>query len=300
MYTGNIGFDGKNHFSVMGYRRHSWIFAINFYFDVSAQWFLARSFHMSDTLSRIQVEYDVIYPKSSGNVRKPTIHTFTITLATVFLIAVGLWTTACTKSARPASNVVGLDLYHGEVWPGLSGTLADAGFQVVTLDHEIDAASLAEIGILFVSSPTKPYSGREVKEIAAFVKSGGGLLCAGQTWSWVMKQQENKDVEYHPLNQLGQPLSFTVQAKNIGEPTYFDTEVMSTVSAITRTDWWPSEVELSTRKSRAIVRDDQQRIMGGLSPLENGRIVVFGHSGLLRDNPIVMVNSIRYAGRLMN
>jgi len=227
-------------------------------------------------------------------------HAFKTTLTAVILIALATWTTGCTKTSRPVSNIVGLDLYHGEIWPELAETLMNAGFQVVTLDHEIDADSLKEIGVLFVSSPTKPYSGHEVKEIAAFVKSGGGLLCSGQTWSWVMKQQENKEVEFHPLNQLGQPLSFTVHAKNIGEPTYFDTEVMSTISVIIRTDWWPSEVEISARKSRAIVRDDQQRIIGGLSPIENGRIVVFGHSSLLKDNPIVMVNSIRYAGRLMN
>ena len=195
--------------------------------------------------------------------------------------------------AKPIQTV-GIDPKHGETWPGLAETLVASGFRVVPINHSIDAATLKKIGVLIVIAPTKPYEDAEVEDIARFVKKGGGLLCAGQAWSWTYKEYGNRPIETYPLNVLGKHLDFTVTAENAGTPTYLDTEIMAGIERVERTDWWPSKVVITATNGQTIVQDQNRTSIGGLLTVGNGRIVVYGNSSLLKDNPNVLVRTVSY------
>jgi hypothetical protein len=210
------------------------------------------------------------------------------------LIVPGLLIQGCTKPSR----TVGIDLKHGETWPGLAETLAASGFQVVPINHSIDAATLKKIGVLIIIAPTKPYEDAEAQAVARFVEAGGGLLCAGQAWSWTYKEYGNQPVETYPLNVLGKHLDFTITAENAGTPAYLDTEIMAGIERVERTDWWPSKVVLSSTNSQTIVQDETRRSIGGRLTVGHGRIVVYGNSGLLKDNPKVLVRTVSYLKRV--
>jgi hypothetical protein len=196
------------------------------------------------------------------------------------------------------TRTVGIDLQHGETWPGLAETLAANGYRVVPLNRSIAAAQLKKIGVLLVIAPTKPYADAEVQDIERFVKADGGLLCAGQAWSWTYKEYGNQPIEAYPLNILGKQLNFVVTGENAGTPTYLDTEIMVGTERVERTDWWPSKVAITSQDGRTIVRDENQRCIGGLLPLGDGRIVVYGHASLLKDNPKVLLRTVSYVSRL--
>ena len=196
----------------------------------------------------------------------------------------------CAKPTR----TVGIDLQHGKDWTGLAETLVSSGYKVVPIKHPMDAATLKKISVLIIFGPTKPYADAEVQAIARFVKAGGGLLCAGEAWSWSYKEYGNHPIESYPLNVLGQQLNFTVTRENIGTPTYLDTEIMAGIERVERTDWWPSKVEISATSGQTVVQDQNRTCIGGRLTLGKGRIVVYGHDSLLKDNPKVLVSTMSY------
>ena len=218
----------------------------------------------------------------------------TMNLIICILIVPVLLIQSCSKPNR----VVGIDLKHGEAWAGLAETLVASGFRVVPINQTIDAAMLKKIGVLVIIAPTTSYEAAEAQDIARFVKKGGGLLCAGQAWSWTYKEYGNRPIETYPLNVLGKQLNFTVTGENAGTPTYLDTEIMAGIDRIERTDWWPSKVEITSKDGRTIVQDETRRSIGGLLSLGDGRIVVYGHAALLKDNPKVLVRTVSYVSRL--
>ncbi len=211
----------------------------------------------------------------------------------IFIVAV-LLIQGCAKPTR----TVGIDLKHGETWPGLAETLVAGGFRVVPINASIDAAMLKKIDVLMIMSPTTPYAEAEVQAIAQFVKGGGGLLCAGQAWSWTYKEYGNQPIETYPLNVLGKQLNFEVSEENAGTPTYLETEILTGTDRVERTDWWPSKVKMTSKDGQTILRDENQRSIGGLLPLGDGRIVLYGHASLLKDNPQVLLKTVAYVSRL--
>lgn len=220
--------------------------------------------------------------------------TLPVFFSVLILIVTVLLIQGCAKPIR----TVGIDLQHGEDWSGLAETLAASGFQVVPINQSIAAATLKKIGVLIILAPTKPYSDVEVQAIARFVEAGGGLLCAGQAWSWTYKEYGNQPIETYPLNVLGKQLHFTITGENAGSPTYLDTEIMAGMERVERTDWWPSKVEITATNGQTIVQDQNRSSIGGRFTLGNGRIVVYGHSSLLKDNPKVLVKTVSYLSRL--
>jgi hypothetical protein len=196
----------------------------------------------------------------------------------------------CAKPTR----TVGIDLQHGKDWPGLSETLVSNGYKVVPIKQTIDPATLKKIGVLIIFAPTKPYSNAEAQCIARFVKAGGGLLGAGEAWSWSYKEYGNQPIENYPLNVLGQQLNFTVTKENIGTPTYLDTEIMAGIERVERTDWWPSKVEITSTNGQTIVQDQNRSSIGGRLTVGKGRIAVYGNDALLKDNPKVLVKTVSY------
>ena len=191
-------------------------------------------------------------------------------------------------------RTVGIDLQHGGDWPGLADTLVSNGYKVVPIKHSIDTATLKKTGVLMIFAPTKPYADAEVQAIVGFVKKGGGLLCAGQAWSWSYKEYGNQPIETYPLNVLGQQLNFVVTKENVGTPTYLDTEIMTGIERVERTDWWPSKVETTSTNGQTIVQDQNRSSIGERLTVGKGRIVVYGSSALLRDNPKVLVKTVSY------
>ncbi len=157
---------------------------------------------------------------------------------------------------------------------------------------------LKKIDVLMIMSPTTPYAEAEVQAIAQFVKGGGGLLCAGQAWSWTYKEYGNQPIETYPLNVLGKQLNFEVSEENAGTPTYLETEILTGTDRVERTDWWPSKVKITSKDGQSILRDENQRSIGGLLPLGDGRIVLYGHASLLKDNPQVLLKTVSYVSRL--
>ena len=97
---------------------------------------------------------------------------------------------------------------------------------------------------------------------------------------------------------LGKQLNFEVSGENAGTPTYLETEIMTGTDRVERTDWWPSKIEITSKDGRTIIRDEARRSIGGLLPLGDGRIVVYGHASVLKDNPKVMLRTVSYVSRL--
>ena len=191
-------------------------------------------------------------------------------------------------------RTVGIDLQHGEGWTGLADTLVSNGYKVVPIKHPMDTATLKKIGVLIILAPPKPYSDAEVQAISRFVNEGGGLLCAGQAWSWTYKEYGNRPIETYPLNVLGKQLNFAVTSENAGTPTYLDTEIMAGIERVERADWWPSKVEITATNGQTIVQDQNRTSIGGRCTVGNGRIVVYGHDSLLKDNPKVLLKTVSY------
>lgn len=212
-------------------------------------------------------------------------------------VVIALCATGCSRGPRPVKTVVGIDMNHSKGWPGLAEVLMARGWEVMPIDHAIETETLDKIGVLIIASPTTDYAGAEVRAIKRFVKEGGGLVCAGQAWSWTYKEYENKPVETHPLNQLGKSLGFEVTSDSIGKPTYLATDVMKGIGTLVHTDWWPSRIAFSSKDAAIVVRDDQQRIAGGSFMLGHGRVAVYGHGLLLEQNPEVLRNTVAFVGR---
>lgn len=204
----------------------------------------------------------------------------------------------CAQNARPPNTMVGIEMKRGEAWTGLSDTVISGGFRVVTLDTPIDEKLLQQIGVLFINSPVSSYDDQELTAIANFVKSGGGLLCSGQAWSWVSKEYNNQPLNSYPLNKLGSQFGFEITGLHIGAPAELDQDFLAGFGNITHTDWWPSQIKLKSRDSQMIIRDAELRGMAGLINYGQGRIAVFGHGMMLKDNPAVLKRTLSYLSRM--
>ncbi|HMO50210.1 MAG TPA: hypothetical protein PKE26_04870 [Kiritimatiellia bacterium] len=201
----------------------------------------------------------------------------------------------CATVPRQSSSIVGLDVRHGQVWPGLAEALASNGFKAITLDNAIDSASLEKLGVLFIAAPNSKYRVGELDAIQRFVKNGGGLVCAGQAWSWTYKEYGNQPIETYPLNIIGRRLNFWITEHSSGEPVYFGTEIMAGISVVERSDWWPSEVRANEKSFKPILKDDKHKTVAALQTYGRGRIVLYGHDGILKDNPKLLIHSINFA-----
>jgi hypothetical protein len=194
----------------------------------------------------------------------------------------------------PTKNKVGIDIFHGKAWEGITDDLEMFGYDMRLIESDINSAQLEGLDVLIIASADKVFTSNEVDEIKKFVSNGGGLLSAAQAWSWVYEKYGNKPIESFPLNILGKEMGFWITGNNIGAPHSFDKDILKGITRLKRTDWWPSEVELSSSESIAVVRDERLRIMGGTIPFGKGRILVYGHSGLVRENPLMLHKSLLY------
>ena len=213
----------------------------------------------------------------------------TISIALALLLFQG-----CAPKPQQTATVVGIDVGHGSDWPGLVETLASNGYKSIPLDPPVDSASLEKIGILLIAAPGSAHTPAEVDAIRRFVKSGGGLVCAGQAWSWTYKEYGAKPIDTYPLNVLGSRLKFWVTENNVGAPVELATEIMAGIGGVERSDWWPSEVRVDDKSGKPILKDENHKTIGALQSLGRGKIVVYGHEGILKDNPRLLVNTVDF------
>lgn len=186
-------------------------------------------------------------------------------------------------------RVILFDLYRGTIVQGIKPTLERAGYQIIKSDVSIDGQSLQSVEVLWIATDSgREYQADEIKAIKSFVKNGGTLICSGQAWAW---GGDKKDINAFPLNQLGKELGFAITGLNIGEPSIIESsQYMDGIESLTRTEWWPSKVEPLVRNCQVLIRDRDDKPMALFIPTGKGRVFVFGSSGLLWDNPKLVLN----------
>src|SRR5581483_11077010 len=107
----------------------------------------------------------------------------------------------------------------------------------------------------------------------------------------------NKPLETFPLNRIGAYLQFRI-LQAIGEPTHFPSPLLKGIHALKKAEEWvPSEVELTGSFPQALVTDETQRWMAGVQSVGRGRVVVFGHMKMARDNPDVVLRTLHWLAR---
>jgi hypothetical protein len=129
--------------------------------------------------------------------------------------------------------------------------------------------------------------------VERFVRDGGGLIAADLGWSWTY--YDKQPIETLPINALGRRLGFAFTADNLGHPSRVDAEALPGLAPLVQTDWVPSGIRLDGEQARVTVRDDQLRAMAGTVHAGRGRVAVFGHSAMLRDNPALLIRSVGFA-----
>jgi len=217
--------------------------------------------------------------------------------ASIAVLVLGL---ALISGCGPSQNpfVVGIDLYHGQTWPGLPGELESMGFKHVVFDQPPDFDNLQNLGVLIIctkgAETTRGFTEEELDSIVRFVKRGGGLLCADQAWSWVIEAYGNKPLEDFPLNVLGQRLGFRILGTSVGAPRNLSSDMLGGISAVRRSDWWPSEIEFPGGEGRILISDENGRPMAGTVDFGRGRVAVMGNMQILAENPDIVRNLLIY------
>lgn len=200
-----------------------------------------------------------------------------------------------TASGMP----VGVAHAHGKLWDRGADTLREAGYEPIPLEHSLNATNLQNIRVLIISgiahdSNSQSFDPAETDAVEEFVRNGGGLVCAGQAWSWVYKEYGNKPIEDYPINMVGRKLGFTITGSNIGAPTYSDPILLGGIGTMQRTGWWPSEVAFESKEASPLIRDENLRIIAGTIDYGKGRIVVVGCEGILIENPRLVEKLMSY------
>ena len=184
-----------------------------------------------------------------------------------------------------------VDLYHGSIDPTSKSAIESAGFKILKSDAPLSDQALQSVSVLWITeNASQDYQSSEIKSVRSFVNSGGTLICSGPAWAWAVYVK--KDNRSYPLNQLGKALGFTVTAQSIGKPVNKEPSpyLLGIESLIHTDDWWPSMIDCQVTGYHPLIRDENLRTMAMFIPSGRGRIFVFGHGALLRDNPTIVRN----------
>jgi len=204
--------------------------------------------------------------------------------------------TGCHHSGNPF--VIGLDLYHGRAWSGLKEEVESFGFVCRLLETPEDFSRLNELGVVMIctegANTAHEFSTDEIKDVASFVKKGGGLLCADESWSWTMDESGHKRLKDFPLNQLGMEFGFSILDHSVGAPRNLSPKLLAGIGEISRSTWWASEIELTGKKPVVLISDERARPIMGAIEYGRGRVAVLGSADLLRENPRVLRNVFLY------
>jgi hypothetical protein len=201
-------------------------------------------------------------------------------LATKLLIAIP------SKSDRPGKKLV--------------DRLKGYGFEISEVPGDLNQSSIAEAPLVYIQGGSfhdQPgFDLNEVADIKRYVKNGGSLLCAGLAWPWAYKAYGNKPVPSFPLNKVGAELGFEITGDNIGKPVASDSGLFRGLSEeqLKTGGWWPSKLIPKAANSEIVSKDPEGRPIVIAYQLGRGRVMVFGHPGMLDEDDEILRRSIRY------
>jgi hypothetical protein len=192
--------------------------------------------------------------------------------------------------------VVAFDLHRGSGSERAAAAIQAQGGNAITIDQAFSDRVLAGVDVLaLLESRKSAFDEAELSALKRFVHAGKGLIVGDLGWSWVL--YEHKPLEDLPVNQLGKALGFAFTNENIGAPGPLADKLFPDHPAIVQHGWAASSIVLTGDRARIILRDEKLRPMAGTLEAGRGRIAIFGHSGILDDNPWLFAWSIAYASR---
>jgi hypothetical protein len=190
---------------------------------------------------------------------------------------------------------VAFDLRHGLGSGAGKGELEARGATALVIDQALTDVSLKDVDVLVLLEARRSFEDAELDAVARHVREGHGLVVADLGWSWVM--YEKKPLAALPANALGSRLGgfgFTNDA--IGVPAHVDPAELGGIAAIARTTPWVScGVALPAGQGRVLLRDEKLRPMAGALAVDKGHVAVFGHAGMLLENPALLAYGVALA-----
>jgi len=174
------------------------------------------------------------------------------------------------------------------------------GFDIVDLADNLKYETISEFPLIYIQGGSfhdqKGYRCTEVDAVRRYVMEGGSLLCAGLAWPWVTESYGNKPVSTFPLNQIGKEVGFEITRENIGKPVTLAGGLFSKLSEeqLKSAGWWPSKVVSTVPNSEVVSRDPEGRPIVVAFGLGKGRVIVFGHPGMLEEDEEIVRRSVGY------
>jgi hypothetical protein len=190
--------------------------------------------------------------------------------------------------------VVAFDLHRGSGSAHDASAVKAQGGNVITIDEAFSDGVLAGVDVVaLLESRKSAFDEAELNALTRFVRAGKGLVVGDLGWSWVL--YEHKPLEDLPANQLGNSLGFAFTKENVGAPGALADEIAPHHPTLVQHGWAAGSIVLTGDRARIILRDDKLRPMAGTLEAGRGRIAVFGHRGILDDNPWLFAWSVAYA-----
>jgi hypothetical protein len=255
-------------------------------------------------------------PRAEEEPRKRRLRNVLVGASVVVLVIVGLgWishrkqaaiaasdprgTGAAASSPSPAvaGLVVGFELAHGSGFQDGATALEGKGARTRLVEQALSDDTLRGLDVLVLLEPRRtPLTPREIDAVERFIAAGGGLIVADVGGSWATHAK--RPIEELYANVLGQRLGYVITSENIGPDARVDAAVVAgiTQGRLARNDWVPARIEVTGEHARVVVRDERMRPMAGTVEHGKGHVAVFGHPGMLLENPPLFVWAVSFAG----
>lgn len=178
--------------------------------------------------------------------------------------------------------------------------LKSFGFEISELPGDVDQRAISEAPLVYIQGGSfhdQPgFDPGEVAAIKRYVTTGGSILCAGLAWPWVYEAYGNKPVVTFPLNKIGKELGFEITGENINDPVFQNTGLFHGLSAkqLKTEGWAPSKIVSNAPGSEVVSEDPEGRPIVVAYSLGRGRVMIFGHPGMLDEDEEILRRSIRF------
>jgi hypothetical protein len=205
-----------------------------------------------------------------------------------------------SRAGRSNKLVVAIPMQSDRPVQKLVDRLNAMGFDIVDLADNLKYETIAEFPLIYIQGGSfhdqKGYRCTEVDAVRRYVMEGGSLLCAGLAWPWVTESYGNKPVSTFPLNQIGKEVGFEITRENIGKPVALTGGLFDKLreEQLKTAGWWPSKVVSTAPNSEVVSRDPEGRPIVVALGLGKGRVIVFGHPGMLEEDEEIVRRSIGY------
>jgi len=205
-----------------------------------------------------------------------------------------------SQATRSNKMVAAIPMQSDRPVQKLADRLKAMGFEMVDLADNLKYETISEFPLIYIQGGSfhdqKGYRCSEVDAIKRYVMDGGSLFCAGLAWPWVTECYGNKPVSTFPLNQIGKEVGFEITRENIGKPVTLTGGLFSKLSEeqLKTAGWWPSKVLSTAPNSEVVSRDPEGRPIVVAFALGKGRVIVFGHPGMLEEDEEIVRRSVGY------